>query len=103
MKQMLRLINNIFYIIPFFFLNTAFALETEWSNGIESQVRIISPYTQINDNEEIYLGLQYRLQDGWKTYWRSSGEGGFPQNVDWQSSTNIEEGIKKTWFWLKNQ
>ena len=23
--------------------------------------------------------------------------------LNWQSSTNIEEGIKKTWLWLKNQ
>jgi len=65
------------------------SLETEWSTGIESQVRLISPTTQ-NDNKGIFLGLEYRMQEGWKTYWQSPGEGGFPQNINWDKSKNIK-------------
>ena len=87
---MLRLINYLFYIISIFFFTNAFAFQTDWSNGTESQVRIISPLTHNNNQNELYLGLQYRLQEGWKTYWLSPGEGGFPQKIDWKTSSNIK-------------
>ena len=87
---MLRLFNHLFYIIIIFFFTNAFALQTNWSNGIESQVRIISSSTHTNNQNELYLGLQYQLKKGWKTYWLSPGEGGFPQNINWSKSRNIQ-------------
>ena len=88
---MLKLFNHLFYIfIIIFFFTNAFAQQTKWSNGIESQVRIISPSTHTNNQNELYLGLQYQLKKGWKTYWLSPGEGGFPQKIDWSKSNNIE-------------
>ena len=93
---MLRLFNYLFYTIIIFFFTNAFALQTNWSNGIESQVRIISPSTHINNQNELYLGLQYQLKKGWKTYWLSPGEGGFPQNIDWSKSKNIQN-IEVLW------
>ena len=93
---MLRLFNYLFYIIIIFFFTNAFAQQTNWSNGIESQVRIISPSTHINNQNELYLGLQYQLKKGWKTYWLSPGEGGFPQNIDWSKSKNIQN-IEVLW------
>ena len=49
------------------------------------------------DNRQIlFLGLQYNLEKGWKTYWLSSGEGGFPQELNWNKSTNIKN-IKVDW------
>ena len=93
---MLRLFNYLFFIITIFFFTNAFALQTDWSNGIESQVRIISPSTHINNQNELYLGLQYKLKKGWKTYWLSPGEGGFPQKIDWSKSKNIND-IEVLW------
>jgi len=92
---MLWLFNYLFYIIIFFSTN-AFALQSNWSNGAESQVRIISPSTHINNQNELYLGLQYQLKKGWKTYWLSPGEGGFPQDIDWSKSKNIKK-IEVLW------
>jgi suppressor for copper-sensitivity B len=34
-------------------------------------------------------GLDLRMAAGWKTYWRSPGEVGFPPEVDWSGSRNI--------------
>ena len=93
---MLRLFNYLFYIIIIFFFTNAFAQQTKWSNGIESQVRIISPSTHLNNQNELYLGLQYKLKKGWKTYWLSPGEGGFPQNIHWSKSKNIQN-IEVLW------
>jgi len=87
---MLQLINYLFSIFLIFIYTNAFAIQTDWSNSKESQVRVISPLTNTNYQNEMYLGLQYKLQEGWKTYWRSPGDGGFPQKIDWSQSINIQ-------------
>ncbi len=93
---MLRFFNHLFYIIIIFFFTNVFAQQSNWSNGIESQIRIISSSTHTNNQNELYLGLQYKLNKGWKTYWSSPGEGGFPQNIDWSKSRNIQN-IEVLW------
>ncbi len=35
-------------------------------------------------------GLRLRLEPGWKTYWRSPGDGGIPPRFDWTGSTNVQ-------------
>ena len=82
---------NVFLIIALFFSANTLALESEWSNDAESQVRLISPITKNNNQNDFYLGLEYKLQDGWKTYWKSPGGGGFPQSINWNKSKNIKD------------
>ncbi len=36
-------------------------------------------------------GLHLTLAEGWKTYWRTPGEVGFPPEIDWQGSTNLAD------------
>ncbi|MEL6644513.1 MAG: protein-disulfide reductase DsbD domain-containing protein [Pseudomonadota bacterium] len=33
--------------------------------------------------------IELRLAPGWKTYWRSPGEGGIPPDFDWSGSQNV--------------
>lgn len=40
--------------------------------------------------------LEVRLQPGWKTYWRSPGEGGVAPSIHWQDSANI---VDLDWQW----
>ena len=86
---MLRFIYLFLVCAVFLQLKSAHALQSDWSNGIEAKVRIISPFTHNDNRSTIYLGLEYQLQDGWKTYWRSPGEGGFPQEINWSKSINV--------------
>jgi suppressor for copper-sensitivity B len=37
----------------------------------------------------ISAGLHLELGNGWKTYWRSPGEVGFPPSLDWTGSDNV--------------
>jgi suppressor for copper-sensitivity B len=37
----------------------------------------------------LQAGLEFELQPGWKTYWRSPGDAGFPVSVDWAGSVNV--------------
>ena len=67
-----------------FIFNTISALESDWSGIEEAKVRIISPISKTGDDSTIYIGLEYKLSDGWKTYWSSPAEGGYPQQIKWQ-------------------
>ena len=87
---MLHIFKYLFFIFCAFFFTNAMSAETEWSNGSESKVRLISPSSHNNNLSEIYLGLEYQLQEGWKTYWKSPGDGGFPQEITWSNSENIK-------------
>jgi suppressor for copper-sensitivity B len=40
--------------------------------------------------------LQVELQEGWKTYWRSPGEGGAASQLDFSQATNIQDVV---WDW----
>ena len=31
------------------------------------------------------------MEPGWKTYWKSPGDGGFPQTLIWDESKNVKE------------
>ena len=86
MKQIFKYIFSLFL---FFSFTSAVASESNWSLGEESQVRLISQKTHNDFKSEVLLGLEYKLQNGWKTYWLSPGEGGFPQEVSLTNSTNI--------------
>ena len=88
---MLRLLSYLFIVSFALFSLKAFAIETSWSNGIESQTRLISPFDKNNFQNKFILGLEYKLNQGWKTYWQSSGEGGFPQEIKWVKSKNIKQ------------
>ena len=88
---MLRFINFFLICIFFFHFNFANALQSDWSNGKEAKVRIISPLTHNDNLSSFIIGLEYQLEDDWKTYWRSPGDGGFHQKLDWNKSTNVSD------------
>ncbi len=41
-------------------------------------------------------GLELTLAEGWKTYWRSPGEGGIPPQFDWSGSRNLSD-LRVVW------
>ena len=62
---------------------------SDWSVSETSKLRLISPYSQ-NDSRDIVIGLEYQMEPGWKTYWKSPGDGGFAQFISWENSTNVQ-------------
>ncbi|SVD72127.1 uncharacterized protein METZ01_LOCUS424981, partial [marine metagenome] len=86
---MLRFFYLFLLFFWFFCFSVGHSLESEWGGIEEAKVRIISPFSKANDNDIFYIGLEYQLKEDWKTYWKSPGEGGFPQQIDWSQSTNI--------------
>ena len=71
----------------------ALGLSSDWVINDKSKVRLISSKSSVDNVEEIVLGLEYKLEPGWKTYWKSPGGGGFPQKIIWNNSKNIKDII----------
>lgn len=65
---------------------------SNWVDEDFASVRLISARNAIAGSDEIRLGLEFELQPGWKIYWRSAGDAGFPPQLDWAGSTNIGDG-----------
>jgi suppressor for copper-sensitivity B len=55
----------------------------------QSTAQIISAVESAGDLDAIPLALHIVLQPGWKTYWRSPGDAGYPPQVDVSGSTNV--------------
>ena len=66
------------------------AISSDWSVSETSKLRLISPYSQ-NDTKNLLIGLEYEMEPGWKTYWKSPGDGGFAQSLSWENSTNVKK------------
>ena len=64
-------------------------ISSDWSVSETSKLRLVSPYSQ-NDSKNIIIGLEYQMEPGWKTYWKSPGDGGCAQSISWGNSTNVK-------------
>ena len=69
----------------------AHALTGPWQETERVQARLVSTVTATGDLAEIPLGLEVRLAPTWHSYWRSPGEAGLPPQMDWKTSTNVED------------
>ena len=79
----------IFLTISNLFFSSAYGNSSDWSVSETSKLRLISPYTQ-NNTKELLVGLEYEMEPGWKTYWKSPGDGGFAQTISWDNSSNVK-------------
>jgi len=64
---------------------------SDWSDTPRAQVRLISAATAIGPGGEARLGLQFKMEEGWKVYWRSPGDAGYPPKLDWSGSVNLKD------------
>ena len=69
---------------------SALAAASPWLDHGEAKVRLLAAQDSVGDSGALRLGLQVVLQPGWKIYWRTPGEAGFPPHLDWSDSGNLE-------------
>ncbi len=50
---------------------------------------MVSAVAGAGTESELRAGIEFELQPGWKTYWRTPGDAGYPVSVDWQGSVNV--------------
>ena len=67
-----------------------------WMITDQAAVRLIAANAGAEGEESLSLGLQFKMEPGWKIYWRSPGAAGFPPSVDWSGSENLA-GVETHW------
>ncbi len=50
----------------------------------ESSLSIITESNQISSDETILVGLKFKLNSGWHTYWENPGDAGAGASVVWE-------------------
>lgn len=68
---------------------SAQAMTGAWADSDHSSVRLVSAVTGAGEDGTLALGLEFQLNEGWKIYWRSPGDAGFPPKPDWAGSSNV--------------
>ena len=67
-----------------------------WVDQEQVRLRLVAAGPAAGEAETLNLGLHFRLEPGWKIYWRSPGEAGYPPSVDWSGSENLAE-VRLNW------
>ncbi|MBK1836083.1 thioredoxin family protein [Azospirillum sp. YIM B02556] len=60
-----------------------------WVKAGQVEARLVSAVRATGDLTALPLGLELRLEPGWKTYWRTPGDAGFAPRLDWSRSNNL--------------
>ncbi|YCI27617.1 thioredoxin family protein [Erwinia sp. PK3-005] len=74
-------------------VSAAQAADTGWlrqPSNPHTEIRIRSAAPQ---DGQVRMLLDVRLDPGWKTYWRSPGDGGAPPRLNWQPA------VSSHWYW----
>lgn len=74
----------------------ALSAASPWFEYDQGAVRLVAAGATTGSAEKLGLGLEFRLNPGWKIYWRSPGDAGFPPVVNWSGSTNLA-GAEMDW------
>ena len=62
-----------------------------WDNDIRSSVRLIGARALGESGGRVLrAGVEFKLQPGWKTYWRYPGDSGVPPVFDFAASDNVK-------------
>ncbi|HFF1656056.1 TPA: protein-disulfide reductase DsbD family protein [Providencia rettgeri] len=99
----MRFLINSFLILFALFSGSLQAADTGWlqpaktgwmsdNTPMHAQVRLLSSTQQ--DDGKIDILLDVKLDDGWKTYWRSPGEGGVAPEIVWSTPVDTID-----WQW----
>ena len=64
-----------------------------WVKTEQTELRLIAATETVGAAETLRLGLHFKLKPGWKIYWRSPGDAGFPPIPDWSSSRNRKSAV----------
>ncbi len=78
-------------ILPLFsgvWLSAAAANET--ARAPEVEVQLLSERTALVPGEAVTLAIQFKIEEGWHTYWRNRGESGREPKFSWR----LPEGFK---------
>ena len=93
--QMVSVFLTVLAILPAV-VGEARAAASDWFEHEHGAVRLIAAGATAGSAEKASLGLEFRMIPGWKIYWRSPGDAGFPPQINWAGSQNFA-GANMLW------
>ena len=89
----MRLSASTFAIVAFLVAaaSVAKAATGSWDSNDHVSMRVISAVEGVGGRPSLPMGLQFRMKPGWKIYWRSPGDAGYPPKADWSGSENVAD------------
>jgi len=87
-KIMQKILYSLILLSLFFNVNRSSSEEYNTFKMDMVDVKFISSISKI-DNSDILIGLEFKLEPGWKIYWRQPGDSGLPPELDFSSSKNL--------------
>ena len=87
-KIMQKILYSLILLSLFFTVNRSSSEEYNTFKMDMVDVKFISSINKI-DNSDILIGLEFKLEPGWKIYWRQPGDSGLPPELDFSSSKNL--------------
>lgn len=65
---------------------------SDWFESYNNKARLVAGSDSGSGHKLIYAGIEIAMPEGWKTYWRTPGDGGgVPPEFDWKASENVAE------------
>lgn len=64
---------------------------SQWVETDHSSVRLVSSINAVGQGDRVLFGLHFKLRKGWKIYWRSPGDAGYPPSLEWSGATNLQK------------
>lgn len=91
---MLSLFRQALLCLLLLWLPLSWADQGDWLRSADNNHASVRLRADSANDGETRLLLDVKLEQGWKTYWRSPGEGGVAPSIAWQG-----EMPKVEWFW----
>ena len=76
-------------LAAFVFSSVSFAQQSDWAQNDFGKARLIAASSFVDESGAVRLGLHVIPKPGWKLYWRSPGDAGYPPKIDWSGSDNL--------------
>ena len=71
---------------------SAAPVASKWDDREQVSVRLVAATDGLGTDGTVRAGIEFQLQPGWKVYWRSPGDAGFPPIPDFAGSENATVG-----------
>lgn len=73
-------------------LFTMFCLAAMAARAAHTQATLILSDDTVKPGDTVWVGVDMKMEPGWHTYWKNSGEAGMPTTVTWQLPPGITAG-----------
>lgn len=90
---MLTVFRRLLVCLAFLWLPVSWAADSGWLRAADNDHASVRLRAQPAEAGETHLLLDVALEKGWKTYWRSPGEGGIAPSIAWQTPLPVQ------WYW----